>query len=102
VSLKLKTKSVRFEFMDDDVESVVTLSSDDDQDILVRKLKRIIALVEGEQGAPPPKVAPLPQGVSDALEKAYDAPPVTNGWAAPVPPARWAGEVELIQPGEDA
>ena len=96
--LTLKTKLVRFEWTDDDVESVVTLSSEDDEASLLRKLKRVIALVEGEQAALPPG-APL-YAFADAVTGG--PPPVTgNGWAAmPEVPPRLQGEVELITPGE--
>ncbi|MFC8490706.1 hypothetical protein ACFUJU_07850 [Streptomyces sp. NPDC057235] len=105
--LTLKTKNARFEWVDDDVESVVTLSSDDDEAALVRKLKRIIALVEGE-GAKPfisdwtgPVQGPEVSG-GDVLPSQQP----TNGWAAaygpPAVPEHLQGEVELIQPGEEA
>lgn len=105
--LTLKTKTVRFEWTDDDVESVVTLSSEDDEGTIIRKMRRIIALVEGEQE---PNVSPLPHPVAAAVRKAYGLPPVEpppqtgNGWAAYAPPevpAHLEGEVELIEPGEE-
>jgi len=106
VSLKLKTKSVRFEWVDDDAEWVVTLSSEDDEPTLVRKLKRIVALVEGGQAEALDVVPPLPRGVANALDRAYEGTVAANGWAAafqaPALPERLQGEVELIQPGEDA
>lgn len=109
--LTLKTKNARFEWVDDDVESVVTLSSVDDEATLVRKLKRIIELVEVHQGqegnaALLNVVPPLPRGAASALDKAYEGTVATNGWAAaygpPALPERLLGEVELIPPGEDA
>lgn len=100
--LTLKTKAVRFEWTDDDVESVVTLSSEDDEATLLRKLKRVIALVEGGQ-EPRAMLAPLPVGPSVMPGPVtVEVPPVTgNGWAAmPEVPPRLQGEVELIEPGE--
>jgi hypothetical protein len=101
--LTLKTKNARFEWVDDDVESVVTLSSEDDEATLVRKLKRIVALVEGGQAQPTIKGWTGP--VQGPEVSGGDVLP-TNGWAAsygpPALPERLQGEVELIQPGEDA
>lgn len=102
--LTLKTKAVRFEWTDDDVESVVTLSSEDDEATLLRKLKRVIALVEGQQARPVvagfDPAAPGVVAFADAVTGG--PPPVTgNGWAAmPEVPPRLQGEVELIEPGE--
>lgn len=102
--LTLKTKTVRFEWTDDDVESVVTLSSEDDEAGLLRKLKRVIALAEGEQALPvrQPGATLPPMLIHPATD---DTPPQTgNGWAAMMPPevpARLENEVELIRPGED-
>lgn len=51
--LTLKSKTpVRFEWNDGEVESTVTLQSDDDQEAMVSKLKRVIALVEGTPDLP--------------------------------------------------
>jgi len=111
--LTLKTKTARFEWVDDDAEWVVTLSSEDDEPTLVRKLKRIVALVEGEQGqVVTRRVRTDVQAIKDWPGPAQgpdvsggDVQP-TNGWtatyAAPALPERLQGEVELIQPGEDA
>jgi hypothetical protein len=107
MTLLLKTKAVRFEWSDGDVESVVTLSSDDDPETLVRKLKRVIALVEGGQA---PNVSPLPPAAEAVIKKAYEpsvaALATGNGWAAvygpPKPPEHWEGQVEIVKPGEDA
>jgi hypothetical protein len=111
--LTLKTKTVRFEWADADVESVVTLSSGDDQETLVRKLKRIIELVEGQQGQEGAKMlrgikgwtAPV-QGPDVSGGDILPSQQPTNGWAAtyaaPAVPEHLAGEVEYIQPGEDA
>lgn len=106
MSLKLKTKSVRFEFVDDDVESVVTLSSDDDEAILVRKMRRLIELVEVHQGQEGnAALMPLAERMT-APAVTFVPPAPTNGWAAaygpPALPDRLKGEVELIPPGEDA
>ncbi|MGA4942128.1 hypothetical protein [Streptomyces cinereoruber] len=100
--LTLKTKNARFEWVDDDVESVVTLSSEDDEPTLVRKLKRIVALVEGGQAQ---ATVPVVVGVDPAGDAVVVQTPA-NGWAAaygpPPVPEHLQGEVELIQPGEDA
>lgn len=105
--LTLKTKTARFEWVDDDVESVVTLSSEDDQETLVRKLKRIVTLVEGESvGLAPAHVLPPRMGEIGHYGGVDIAPQTGNGWAAfaatapPELPARLEGEVELINPGE--
>ncbi|GAA4891055.1 hypothetical protein ACFPM3_20305 [Streptomyces coeruleoprunus] len=111
MTLRLKTKSVRFELTDEDAETVVTLSSDDDQETLVRKLRRVIALVEGEPSGPQSTF--LVDGSLNPAVKTYGPvvgtgalPQPTNGWAAmygpPALPERLEGEVELVQPGEDA
>lgn len=104
MSLKLKTKSVRFEWVDDDVESVVTLSSEDDEATLVRKLKRIIELVEVQQ-AQEGNAALMRIGIDPAGDAVVAVQQPTNGWAAyaaPEIPEHLKGEIELVQPGEDA
>lgn len=51
--LTLKSKTpVRFEWNDGEVESSVTLQTDDGQEAMVSKLKRVIALVEGTPDLP--------------------------------------------------
>lgn len=104
--LTLKTKSVRFEWTDDDVESVVVLSSEDDQDAILRKLRRVLELA----GAPALPVRE-PGATLGYPDPGFVLPPQSgNGWAgfdpaqlleAPEIPERLSGEVELIKPGED-
>lgn len=105
--LKLTRDMAKFEVSDDDAETVVAITVNDDQDALLRKLKRVIALVEGE--APPTLVLPPPavvRSVMDAKMPADREAQTGNGWAAaygpPEVPERLQGEVELIPPGEDA
>ncbi|MFG3509670.1 hypothetical protein ACGF5F_29680 [Streptomyces sp. NPDC047821] len=118
MTLVLKTKAVRFEWSDGDVESVVTLSSEDDQETLVRKLKRIIALVEGGQQtswveeAMASRLGPQPLAIVGTGEAPVGngvpgpASQPTNGWAAvygpPKPPEHWEGQVEIVKPEEGA
>jgi hypothetical protein len=107
MTLVMKTQSrgvVRFEWSDEDAETTISIEAQDDDATMIRKLKRVIALVEGEQ-------APASRRVPDAYDRGVasvmDAlPPQTgNGWAAYAPPEvpeHLQGEVELIPPGEDA
>lgn len=84
--------------------TVWDVSKNDSEESIVQTFKDVIAFVEAGQEPPAPKVNPLPAGVTAALDKAY-APQATNGWAAYAPPEvpdHLKGEVELIQPGEDA
>lgn len=105
--MKTYSKGVaRFEWSDDEAETLITVESTDPEQVIIRKLKRVIALAEGGQ--------PLPQRVPGqalaAAQEAFPAPePVTgNGWATyrptalPEVPARLQGEVELIPPGEQS
>lgn len=91
---------VRFEWADEEVESVVSVSPQDDQETIVRKLKRVLALVEGE---PEPR-SPFLAGWTKQVTAPESTFPPGNGWAAmaaPELPDRLQGEVELIQPGEE-
>lgn len=96
--LKLTRAAARFELTDDDAETVVSITEQDDQDTLLRKLKRVVALVEGERA---PRLHVLPPGT----EVIHMDPPVQtgNGWAAMAPPEIPEGaDYELIPPGEEA
>ncbi|MGW2513670.1 hypothetical protein ACWC0A_30600 [Streptomyces scopuliridis] len=84
----------------------MSLLPEDDEEAMVRKLKRVVALVEGEQGGMPGRIAPVMAGV-----ETYPAglqPATGNGWATPAPvtapelPEDRQGDWELIKPGEDA
>lgn len=92
-----------FEWADEDAETVVKIEPTDDDEVMVRKLKRIIALVEGEQAALPPGVPAYAMGPEQVRKDRQPLP--SNGWAAyappPVPP-HLEGEIELVQPGEEA
>jgi hypothetical protein len=100
--MKTSPKGVaRFEWSDDEAETTVTVEASDPEDVIVRKLKRVIALVDGEP--------PLPQRMPGlALEVAQMASPAPapaqgNGWAAVTPPELpedRKGEWELYPPKE--
>ncbi|UQA91622.1 hypothetical protein [Streptomyces halobius] len=102
MALKLKSRTpVKFELSDDLVETSVVLSEQDSEETLVAKLKRIVALVEGEPRPEPvgasPDTWPYPKRPEPQAEAV-----TTNGWkryAKPDPPERWTGEVELIEDG---
>jgi succinyl-CoA synthetase alpha subunit len=112
LELKLTRVLARFEFNDEDAETVVTVSENDDQEALLRKLKRVVALVEGETavdgipmkragtlaGAPVLQVGPYPIGQGPTPEQ------VGNGWAAVYGPPEVpeGADYELIPPGEEA
>ncbi|MFD6250283.1 hypothetical protein [Streptomyces roseolus] len=111
LTLRPTKTGLRFEYTDDDAETVVSIDKADTEADTVRKLKRVIALVEGEQGAPPPGVPEygvLRPGktLSPHGTEAVPQTPPTNGWEAayapPALPERLKGEVELVPPGEDA
>lgn len=96
---------VRFEFSDEDTETAINIEKTDTDEAMVRKLKRVINLVEGEQGPPAPPGVAL-AAYDETYKAIVNGPPEpTNGWAKFVPPAvppHLEGEVELIKPGEDA
>ncbi|MFC5799104.1 hypothetical protein [Streptomyces formicae] len=106
LNVKLARGAARFELVDDDAETVVTITEQDDAESILRKMRRVIALVEGEQAPPSapayvftpgPSVMPGPVTVDASLQS-------SNGWAAFVPPEvpeRLQGEIELMLPGED-
>lgn len=91
--LRLVRGAARFEWSDEDAETVVTVESADTDETIVRKLKRIITLLEGE---PEPRSAFLAGWT--ASPPVHTAPPVTgNGWAAPPElPEDRQGQWELI------
>ncbi|OEJ24303.1 hypothetical protein AS594_07170 [Streptomyces agglomeratus] len=108
--LSLKTKTpVRFEWSDGDVETTVTLDPGEDENVLIRKLKRIVALAEGEPALPTrdPAAPSLPAPYRPPV---HSATVQANGWAElakplaapPELPEDRQGEWELIKPGEDA
>lgn len=98
--MKMFKDKVRFEWSDGEVESVVTLTSGDSEESAMRKLKRVIALVEGEQA--PPLFTPAAPSTSGAV--LMSSPQTGNGWAAvygpPELPEDRKGVWELVQPGE--
>lgn len=111
LTMRLFRTRVEFEWDDQEVNSTVTISDQDDQDAVIRKLKRVIALVEGAQA---PGLAGMAKALADfgAHAKA-DAvtgglPPQTgNGWAAyaapvvaPELPEDRKGDWEMIPPEE--
>lgn len=106
LTMKMFRTRVEFEWDDQEVNSTVTISDQDDQDSVIRKLKRVIALVEGEQAEPRLNVTKYPTMRPVAAERMADEAPPTNGWAAaygpPKVPEHLEGEVELVQPGEGA
>lgn len=80
--------TVTFEWDDSDVSSKVKLIPGDDQETLVRKLKRVIALVEGDGNL---ASAFGPDGVMQSVQRALGRPvaaeppqlgpqQVANGW----------------------
>jgi hypothetical protein len=106
LSMKMFKDKVRFEWTDGEVESVVSLTAEDSEESALRKLKRVIALVEGGQVPEPFAGVPLGAAYKEAVAKAGEVEPPTNGWAAvygpPKPPEHWEGQVEIVKPGEDA
>lgn len=106
MTLMMKTQSrgvVHFEWSDEDAETKISIEHTDPDEVMVRKLKRVIALVEGGQ-APKPAIAGWTGEVQSPAVSAGDVPMQTgNGWAAYAPPEvpeHLQGEVELIPPGE--
>jgi len=112
MTLVLRTAkgAVSFEWTDEDAETVVRIEPTDTDEVMLRKLKRVVALVEGEQE---PMVTPQSEAALRAYTEAYTGlvgePPrlsqPTNGWAAmaePKVPEHLADEVELIKPEEGA
>lgn len=114
--LRPMKNGVRFEHSDEDTETSVYIDKADTDEVMVRKLRRVIALTEGGQGTPwvedamASRLGPQPLAVVSTgqppVGNGVPSPPSTNGWAAvygpPKVPERLAGEVELVQPGEDA
>ena len=105
LAMKMFKDKVRFEWTDGEVESVVTLTTEDSEESALRKLKRVIALVEGEPATPPPGV-PEYGVLRTPKYPALDAlpPQPANGWAAvygpPELPEDRKADWELVQPGE--
>ena len=86
LSMTISRGVARFEVSDGEVESTVTISTSDEPSAVVRKLRRVVELVEG--GLPPVgqgggKVVTLPSSVP--LPAATEAPAlgdkqIGNGW----------------------
>jgi hypothetical protein len=75
MALSMKSRTpVRFELNDGLVETTITLYADDSEQLLVEKLKRVVALSEGR---------PAPLSVTHVSEPA-PAPQTGNGWAGVV------------------
>lgn len=107
MQLNLKTKVVRFELVDDEQETTITLSSDDDQETICRKLRRVLSLTEPEMEEPAPTHEQVWVGKdltpSGYVDGAKIEPRPGNGWAKyakPEVPERLKGEVEMIEEGE--
>lgn len=95
----------RFQYSDGEVESSVTINAADPEEAVLRKLRRLVALVEGAAPAAPPALMPhipAPPGFyRDAAPQAHA--PGANGWAAfspPPVPDHLKDQVELIDPSE--
>lgn len=103
---RLARGAAKFELTDEEAETVVTITEQDDQGSIIRKMRRIIALVEGEQADPQGMFAPGGrwQGEEPTPQLRYvDAAPVQtgNGWAALAPPTIPEGaDYERIPPEE--
>lgn len=94
-----------FRWDDDEAETTVPVKTGDTDEVMVRKLKRIIALMEGP--ALPPHPAPLGDtgGALIRAAKASAGYPPTLGWTKPLtepPPVPEGADYELIPPGEGA
>lgn len=99
--MKTAKGAVSFEWCDADAETVVRIEPTDEDEVMIRKLKRVIALVEGE---------PVPR-TAGAYGDTWTAPPppgmvapvqTGNGWAtmAAPPEIPEGADYELIPPGE--
>ncbi|MFJ2176391.1 hypothetical protein ACIOHE_26310 [Streptomyces sp. NPDC087851] len=112
--LRATRDKVTFEWDDEEVFTSVTIKSDETDEAMVRKLKRVIALVEGETGSSwveqtmASRLKPGPLAVFGTGEPPVGngvPGPVTNGWAVPVAapelPEDRQGDYEIIRPGED-
>ncbi|TXS35082.1 hypothetical protein [Streptomyces sp. t39] len=99
MTLVLRTAkgAVSFEWTDDDAETVVRIEPTDPDEVMLRKLKRVIALVEGEQ-APPTAFSALAQAAGTPAA-ALATPQTGNGWAAFAAPEIPEGaDYELMPP----
>lgn len=101
--LKTGSKAARFEYSDGSMDVSWTLDASLEGDELLSKLRRIVAFMDAQTGAPalPERIPGMALGMT---QTAHPAPPEpTNGWAAiaqPEIPERLQGEVELIPEGE--
>mgnify|MGYP003578940758 CR=1 FL=1 len=96
--MKTAKGAVSFEWCDADAETVVRIEPTDEDEVMIRKLKRVIALVEGEQWEPRLTARNLTPALPASM-----VPPVQtgNGWATMAPPEIPEGaDYELIPPGE--
>lgn len=100
--LNLKaTKPVRFELVDDESETIITVSPEDDQETICRKLRKVLSLAEPEL-APQTAREKIGLDMPKYMETTTVGQPA-NGWKryeAPQVPDRLKGDVELIEEGE--
>lgn len=89
LEMRATGKAVRFEYHDDEASTVVVLSPDEDQEVLVRKLRRVIALVEGVPRITYPTDVREFLGPQKAVGRALERPEI---------PEHLKGEVELEEP----
>jgi hypothetical protein len=101
--------AVSFEWNDEDAETVVKIEPTDTDEVMLRKLKRVIALVEGETHLvmrQDGRVEHEPGPLDNRTVVTINPNAATNGWAAaygpPKVPERLEGEIEVIKPGEEA
>lgn len=92
---------VRFEYVDDDSETTISLDKSDDDETMCRKLRKVLALVDSkvEESAPPT----LENMFAAAVNREKQAAVTGNGWEAyakPEVPDRLKGKVEMIEEGE--
>lgn len=106
LTLKPTKNGCRFEIADEDSETIVSLSTEDDEQTLLRKLHRVTRVVAERTAIPlrPPLPVREPWDEQPVSPPDFGPTPATSGgWhKAPELPERLKGEVELIDRSEDA
>lgn len=119
LNLKLGKAAVTFEYTDDNMTAAWAVKAEDGQDKLLTTMRKVLAFVEAQEGAPPlPERLPgfalgmaqtqHPRMVDPDVPVPYvpTEPAVGNGWASvvqqapPELPEDRKGEWEIIPPGE--
>ncbi|MEV7814271.1 hypothetical protein AB0P05_26630 [Streptomyces flaveolus] len=117
LNLKLGKTAVTFEYTHDNMTAAWAVKAEDGQDKLLSTMRKVIAFVEAQEGAPalPERIPGMALGMAQTAHPApvdpdapvpYTPTPTVGNWgqfaqqAPPELPADRQGDWEMIPPGE--